>query len=108
MAGRLGMLFISAVGVNQDLCQCRTAVMGAGVGRADQGLFILPQFLSRNTQTMAMMGAYFLSYLSHSPVRYMNCKTEHTRIPISINFVMGFSLLVKNVCCSAHILVPAH
>lgn len=65
MAGRLGMLFISAVGVNQDLCQCGTAVMGAGVGRADQGLFILPQFLSRNTQTMAMMpmmGAYFLSY----------------------------------------------
>lgn len=106
MAGWLGMLFISVVGVNQDLCQYRTAVMWAGVGGADQGLFILPQFLSRNTQTMAMMGAYFLSYLSHSPVRYMNCKTEHTHIPISIYFFMGFSLLVKDVCCSAHIVVP--
>lgn len=36
MAGLLGMVFISVVGVNQDLYQYKTAVMLAGVGRTDQ------------------------------------------------------------------------
>lgn len=88
------MLFISVVGVNQDLCPYRTAVMLAGLGRADQGLFILPQFLSRNAQTMAMMGAAFLSYLS--PARYLNCKTEHTqRSPLAFILSWAFHCYLR-------------
>lgn len=63
MAGLLGMIFISVVGVNQDLCYYKTAVMLAEVGRTGQGFFIFPKFLSSNTRVMDMTGAYLPSGL---------------------------------------------
>lgn len=49
MAGLLGMVFISVVGVNQDLYQYKTAVMLAGVGRMTKNFLMFPKFRSKNT-----------------------------------------------------------